>query len=401
MQQSQMTGLTTGTFDSLYVKVPPDQDLVNVASTIFKVDQLDAEANIQNQNLEALQADVTQLQTDVDSLETKQGVLDNEIQTKQNILTARFPLRIHEDVISLGFLSTADAEDAAIARAGHLQATESNTTNVTELQSLVADQATLIQQLRADVDSLLPPPPGSDYIELNGTTSYLKFDSGFDDVFDWTKSFSVGVDLYTLPDETGNNLKASLFSSGGSFLTLHRQSPPASNANWGSYNTCNSNLYNVTGRANANTWSSPLPTSRLLYSFDHTTQKLKYYIGEKGGSYAQKASISIPDTFATVQQLGSGLEFGMPFSGTGGANFSSNLWMGGVGDMLISKHAWNTAQVAEYFAVADKDFSTLSYYGLEVYAWLKPGTYPALVDAKGNVPDGALINGSATDFKDE
>ena len=90
----------------------------------------------------------------------------------------------------------------------------------------------------------------------------------------------------------------------------------------------------------------------------------------------------------------------MPFSGTGGANFSSTHWMGGVGDMIISKHAWNTAQVAEYFAVADKDFSTLSYYALQSYAWLKPGAYPALIDVKGNVLDGALIDGQATDFKE-
>ena len=159
-------------------------------------------------------------------------------------------------------------------------------------------------------------------------------------------------------------------------------------------------LYQTTGRANSNTWTSPLPDSRLLYSYNHTTQKLEYFIGEKGGSYSRKSNISIPNSFATVQILGPGLEFGKPFSGEGGAGFSSIHWMGGVGDMIISKHSWNTAQVTEYFSITDKDFSTLSYYDQEVYAWLKPGVYPTLIDAKGNVPNGEFIGGSASDYKD-
>ena len=172
MQHSQLLNITSGVFDTLHVKV--DQELANVADTSVQVMQLETETNAQDQNVQQLQSDVTQLQSDVVDLGDKQTVLSNDIQTKQNILTARFPLTIHDDVISLGFLSTADAEAAAIAQAGHLQATELHTTKLTELQTLVADQAALIIQLRADVDSCLPPPPGSDYIELNGTVKYIK-----------------------------------------------------------------------------------------------------------------------------------------------------------------------------------------------------------------------------------
>ena len=53
----------------------------------------------------------------------------------------------------------------------------------------------------------------------------------------------------------------------------------------------------------------------------------------------------------------------------------------------------------KYFSIADRDFNTLSYYS-QIWAWLRPGTYPAWVDNKGNVPDGALIGGSPGDFKD-
>ena len=76
-----------------------------------------------------------------------------------------------------------------------------------------------------------------------------------------------------------------------------------------------------------------------------------------------------------MQILGDELKFGLGFSGTGGAGFSSVLWMGGIGDMIASKHAWNNMQVTTYVAVAAKDFSTLSYYESQVWAWLRPVTF--------------------------
>ena len=67
--------------------------------------------------------------------------------------------------------------------------------------------------------------------------------------------------------------------------------------------------------------------------------------------------------------------------------------------MVVSKHAWSDTAVTEYFAVADKDSSTLSYYDSQVWAWLRPDTYPSIIDVKGNVPAGSLIGGSPSDFK--
>ena len=143
----------------------------------------------------------------------------------------------------------------------------------------------------------------------------------------------------------------------------------------------------------------PLPESRLLYSFDHTFSKLQYIIGSKGGSWARRANISIPASFANVQILGGDLKFGKGFADTVGVGVSSVLWMGGIGDMVVSKHAWNDAQVSEYFAVADNDFNTLSYYSEQVWAWLRPGTYIEIIDVKGKVASWSLIGGSPSDFK--
>ena len=346
MNHSQLTGLTTGTFDELYVKNPANDSLIDVAETCVVVAGLAEQGEIDINNIGGLQQDVADLQT-------KQETLDSQIQTKQHILTATFPLKIQDDNISLGFLSTEDAQLAAQERAQHLLATNTNTATIAAHEATIAaHEATLAeyQILLDQLVTLLPPPPGSDYVELNGTTNHIAFPSGFTDIFDWSKSWSLGVDFYGLPDEAGDGSKASLFSSGGSHLTLHRPGgPTGQNVNYSSFNTCSNNLYNVSGRANANTWYSPLPDSRILYSFDHTTKQLQYVIGTKGGSWNRRANISIPDSFLTVQILGDDLNFGIGFSGTGGAGFSSVRWMGSVGDIIVSKHAWNDAAISEIF----------------------------------------------------
>ena len=73
---------------------------------------------------------------------------------------------------------------------------------------------------------------------------------------------------------------------------------------------------------------------------------------------------------------------------------------GGVGDMIFSKQSLNDAHVTEYFAITDKDFSTLSYYGSQIWVWLRPGgTSPDIIIEKGNARPGSLVGGSPGDFK--
>ena len=68
-----------------------------------------------------------------------------------------------------------------------------------------------------------------------------------------------------------------------------------------------------------------------------------------------------------------------------------------VGDIIVTKETFNDAAVSKYFSIANKDLNTLSYYDSHIWSWLRPGTYPAIIDVKGNVPDGALIGGSPGD----
>ena len=171
MQTSQLAGLTTGTFSELFLQLPPGgNSYENVAEVL------------------------TTLTADNEASGAVQNNLQDQIDGKQNLLTARFPIRLQNDVLSFGFLIESDAINAAQERIAHLMATNQNTADIAALQTTVAAQTATInaqgavivehQNLLDQLVTLLPPPPGNDYIQLNGTTNHIAFPSGFSDILD-------------------------------------------------------------------------------------------------------------------------------------------------------------------------------------------------------------------------
>ena len=196
---SQLLNTTSGRFDELFVREPPGNTYVNVATLAGDVSGLQSEISANNTTIEANSASIESQQASIDALTDKDNTLQDLIELKQDLLTAVWPIHINNNVISFGYWANLQAQ-------------------------LAAHEATLAahQVLLDQLVTLLPPtPPAADYVELNGLTSHISFPSGFDDVLDWSKPFTLGVDFYTLPDAAGANNKASLFSSGGGHLTLH------------------------------------------------------------------------------------------------------------------------------------------------------------------------------------
>lgn len=238
----------------------------------------------------------------------------------------------------------------------------------------------------------------SRYIELDGANDYINLPAlagGSEDVLDFAADWSVGCTLVGVePGSDGKNM--CLFRSGGCSINLKR-----GGSNWGLYVTSNDNLYDAATRAQANTWYAPGDFSRLLFTYSASTQRLKYYLGEPAsGAFAMRANLAIPNSMVSGQSPGSALEIGNSWSGTGGAGFSGNHWDGGVNNLIISNMELTGPQVIEYFQTGEA-FPTHEYYDdLTSYCQLGEDTYPDVVDDKGNITGGALINGSAEDFKD-
>ena len=64
---------------------------------------------------------------------------------------------------------------------------------------------------------------------------------------------------------------------------------------------------------------------------------------------------------------------------------------------MLSPHAWSDEELVEYFASPIEDLPTLALWD-KVSSFIVPGVYPEVKDIKGNLTDGALINGEPSDF---
>ena len=229
----------------------------------------------------------------------------------------------------------------------------------------------------------------SRYIELDGANDYIEFTSlqgGTENVLDWSKDWSIGLTLVGLTETTSDNKLMTLFSNGNNAIFLRR-----GGTNWGMYVTGDANLQH-----GANTWYAPTATSRLLSTYDASTYRLKYYLGEPAsGTYALRANLLV-NANTRVNQVGNSLCIGKGVNTNLG---TSALWDGGVNNLIISDQVLVGPQVDEFFQTGEA-FTEHEYYAdLTTYARLGEDTYPNVVDTKSNAT-GVLVNGAANDFVD-
>lgn len=244
----------------------------------------------------------------------------------------------------------------------------------------------------------------SKYISLDGVNDYVGF-SNAGGVLDFTKDWTIGLSLVgvTGPSSPEN---MTLFSRGGVHITLKAQKGAS---NWGLYVTSDNDLFNVTKRAQANTWYAPTDFSRILFVYCATSKRLKYYLGNpSNGQYAMRANLRIPQSMIDGQNISGGLKVGDNWSGVGGSYFSGVNWNGGINNLIGSEIKFTTPFVEEYFQNQSIDpdnpdafFTGAEFYDdLSFYCKLGEDTFPQVTDEKGNLADGEMYNGSAEDFKD-
>jgi len=242
------------------------------------------------------------------------------------------------------------------------------------------------------------------YIDLDGVNDYIEFTNA-ENVLDFTQDWTIGITLVGV-EAPSSNENFTLFGRGGVKITLKANS---ASTNWGLYVTSNNDLFNVTSRAQANTWYRPNDFSRILFVYCATSKRLKYYLGDPStGDYAMRANLSIPQSMIDSQNITGGLEIGKNWSGTGGSYFSGVNWNGGVNNLIGSNIKFTTPFITEYFQNQSSDpdqpdaFFTQSefYSDLQFYCKLGEDTFPGVTDEKGNLTGGELFNGSSEDFKD-
>ena len=227
------------------------------------------------------------------------------------------------------------------------------------------------------------------YIHFDGSNDYVEFSAkGATNVglLDWTKDWTVALTLTEF--EVKSDAKfITLFKSGDNAIMLRR-----GGSNHGLYITGNDGATKI----GANTWYAPNPGGKLLFTFDSTTSRLKYYIGNVDGSYAQRASYLV-----NVGSIGGntpGDEFCIGKRVTSNAVGESLMFHGGANNVIVAAEALGGPLITEYFQVSET-YDQASFYA-DLTSWIKMGedSFPTVSDTLGAMTGGALIDGNEDDF---
>ncbi len=229
------------------------------------------------------------------------------------------------------------------------------------------------------------------YILIDGANDHIQFDNlagGSENVLDLSKDWSFGVTLVGLGSEGSSDQQyVTLFSNGNTAVYLRR-----GGTNWGFYVGAGNSS------AGANTWVQPGATDRILITYNATTYRMKYYLGDPAtGVYALRANYLVASATRTNNTPDGVLKIGDAVT-TGSA--TGLHWDGGLNNMIISDHELTGPQIAEYFQSGEA-FDQNEFYD-DVTTWSKFGedVYPAVTDVKGNATNGSLIGGTPQDFVD-
>lgn len=237
-------------------------------------------------------------------------------------------------------------------------------------------------QLAAPSATEAPATPDNAYIELDGVNDYISL-SGTGGALDFSATWSLGLEIVTLPTVTTDNKFMNIFRSGNAGVALRR-----GGSNWGLYLAGGANGYYSVGQAN--TWYAPQAGSKILFVCDGV--RFKYYLDG-----VMRANIAMNATYRdSSEPVSNSLEIGR--GGIGFAQGTHVALEGGVDNLLLSYNVLSSAEIAEWFA--GNDVTNHSYYGAaRDFVPLGEAGYPNVTGEKNNVT-GTLVNGTADDFKE-
>ena len=228
------------------------------------------------------------------------------------------------------------------------------------------------------------------YIHFDGSNDYVEFTGkGADNVglLDWDQDWTIGMTLVEF-DVKSDGKFITLFKSGSNAIMLRR-----GGSNHGLYVTGNDGATKI----GANTWYAPNAGGKILFAYDGTTNKrLKYYIGNVDGTFSLRANYLVNTTNIGGNTVGTDFCVGKRVGSNAVAE--SLMFHGGANNLIVADEALAGPLVTEYFQVSET-YDEASFYA-DLTSWVKMGedTYPNVVDTKGMLTGGALIDGTEDDF---
>ena len=223
------------------------------------------------------------------------------------------------------------------------------------------------------------------YIALDGSNDYIEFTgkgAANAGLLDWDADWSIGINLMDFEVKSDGQY-LTLFRSGSNAILLRR-----GGSNYGLYVTGNGGATKI----GANTWYAPEAGGKLLFTYDGTTNKrLAYYIGKADGTYAQRANYLVNTINIGGNNPGTEFCIGKPVS--------NSLYLHqGLNNLITADEKFAGPIVEEYFGINETYDQAGFYDDLSTWAKLGEDPFPTVVDTKGDLTGGALINGTESDF---
>lgn len=228
------------------------------------------------------------------------------------------------------------------------------------------------------------------YIHFDGSNDYVEFSgkgAANSGLLDWDQDWTIGMTLVEF-DVNSDGKFITLFKSGSNAIMLRR-----GGSNHGLYVTGNDGGTKI----GANTWYAPNAGGKIMFTYDGTTNKrLKYYIGNVDGTFSLRANYLV--NTANIGGNTVGTEFCVGKKVTSNNVAESLMFHGGANNLIIADEALAGPLVTEYFQVSET-YDEASFYD-DLTSWAKMGedAYPSVVDTKGALTGGALIDGTEDDF---
>lgn len=230
----------------------------------------------------------------------------------------------------------------------------------------------------------------SAYIAFNGADDYVNFTAGNTAVgyLDWSKDWTLGITLIGYPQHSDNKYQC-LFASGNNVLMIRR-----GGTNQALYIASNNTGYASQG---INTWSPINDGDRLQFEYTATNKHLKYFKGQPGATPQLVGTLTVNATNVAANDPGDDFAIGR---GNGLTNYQELLhWDGGVNNFIGMDGPMGTTDRLSYFQSVGEAFDEQTWYP-DLTSWAKLGEdpYPNVVDTKGALTGGELINGTEEDF---
>ena len=234
-----------------------------------------------------------------------------------------------------------------------------------------------------------PPPPvvveTEQKVNLDGSNDHINIPMDSNNpVLNWDESWSIGFTAEEVHGhDSGQGVKRTIATRGtnGIYLII-------GTGNVGFYASATDGVYDpannqgMTHAHGANTWY-PSPSSvKWLFTYNHTTGKLKWFVGEvvddATPSYVQRGTITMTTTERTINQSSEDLNIGDAMEGY----YGSTYFDGHLDDLLITNNELTGQQLVDYYT--DDSFQSHEYAEHIISVYNFNQTYPNVEDQVSN-----------------